>query len=117
MSDYPKANDAIQLREHLNAAISVRKRILWDGDYPEYPGEIGELMRYISTSLWCNHQYKPTEVRGILTRLESADLDEIRSVLTAISRSERFCTGAWKSALDNGKLDPVVRRAEQLTKA
>jgi hypothetical protein len=98
MTEAPTKDDAIRLREHLDAAISVCEQINCDGDYPEYPSAIGGLMRYITSSPWGNHQYKPTETKKILMRLDTANLDEIRSALTAVSRSERFCTGAWKNA-------------------
>ena len=117
MTNEPTASDATHLREHLDSAILVRDQIAWDGDYPDYPSQIRELMNYITSSSWCNPQYKPTETKEILTRLDSADLSEVRSVLTAVSRSERFCTGAWKNALEDGRLDQVVSRAEKITKA
>ena len=116
MTEAPTKDDATRLREHLDAAIFVREQINCDGDYPEYPSAISGLMRYITSSPWCNQQYKPTETKEILTRLDTADLDDIRSVLTAVSRSERFCTGAWKNALADGRLDVIVSRAEQLIK-
>ena len=117
MTEDPTAADAIQLREYLDAATTARGKISWDGDYPEYPREISDLMHYITNSTWCNHQYDPTEAKNILERLGSADFNEIRSILTAVSRSERFCTGAWKSTLEGGTLDDIVSRAEQITKA
>ena len=117
MTTDPTSDDATRLREHLDAATLVRGEIAWEGDYPDYPSQIGDLMTYITSSPWCNPQYKPADTKEILARLDTANLYEVRSVLTAVSRSERFCTGAWKSALEDGRLDLVVSRAEQITKA
>ena len=105
------------LREHFDTAMSVCDQISWEGNYPAYPDEVSALMRYITASPWCNPQYKPTETKAVLERIQGANLDEVRSVLTAASRSERFCTGAWKDALEVGRLDLIVARAEELTNA
>lgn len=117
MTNKPTAEDARRLREQLEAATLVRGEIAWEKDYPDYPKQISDLMTYITTSPWCNREYKPSETREILARLDTANLLEIMSVLTAISRSERFCTGAWQGALEKGMLDKVVSRAEQITEA
>lgn len=117
MTNDPTADDAKRLREYLDAASSVRGDIAWEEDHPDYPSQIGDLMGYIANSPWCYPGYRPAAIREILENIDTADLTEIRSLLTAIFRSERFCSGAWKSALEEGMLNQVVSRAEQITKA
>ena len=117
MSDYPTEDDAKRLRGLVDSAMAVRYDITWDHDYPNYPEQIRELMTYITTSVWCNSQYKPAKTKQIPDHLDQADLEEVRSLLTALSRSERFLTGSWKNALESGRLENVVQRAEQLIRA
>jgi hypothetical protein len=50
----------------------------------------------------------------IFENLQAADLLEMRSALTAISRAERFSTGSWINALREGKITEVIERARVL---
>ena len=117
MTTEPNRDDFELLQEHYDGAVAVRDKISWSGDYPDYPYAVTALMRYITSSPWCNHEYQPTATNGILARLDTADLLEVRSVLTSISRGERFTAGSWRTALHDGHLSAVIERAENLTEA
>ena len=110
----PDPSDFAELREHFDKAHSVREKIGSKNGYPDYPEEIRALMKYLSFSPWCDRGYQPSQTNSILARIDSATLDEVRSVLTAILRSERFCDGAWKRIMTDGTLQTVVTRAGQL---
>ena len=117
MPNEPNLDDFKCLKEHFDSAVAAQDNITWIGDYPEYPEAVTGLMRYIATSPWCYYEYQPGTTQGILDRLDSANLVDVRSVLTAISRSERFCTGSWRSALQEGRLSAVIERAKKITEA
>ena len=40
--------------------------------------------------------------------------DEVRTELTAIIRAERFCSGAWHSAAESGRLLKLLERLKEL---
>jgi hypothetical protein len=103
-----------RLQAHFNSAMAVRHDIVWRGNYPEYPEPIAGLMNYIGSSPWCNDQYDPGDTGAIFDRLYSADLADVRTVLTAIYRSERFCDGGWEIYLSDGVLARVIERARHL---
>ena len=117
MNTGPTARDLDELRGYFDAAISACDEIGIKDGYPVYPKPISEFMRYIASSSWCDHNYKPAETRDILSRIDSASISEVKSALTAVSRSERFSTGAWKTALVEGRISLVVERAAKILKA
>ena len=47
--------------------------------------------------------------------LESADLDDLRRLLTAIFRKERFCDGTAEVAFRDGTIVRVLRRLAELS--
>jgi len=116
MNAEPTSQDLNLLKAHYESAVADRDAMEWTGDSPDYPESIPALMTYVTSSAWCNQDYQPTETKEILGRLQSASLSEVCSVLTAISRSERFCTGSWKRVMEDGKMSLVVARAEELMK-
>ena len=119
MNSEPTADDFALLLRYFEEAMAGREAISWsDGfpDYPVYPEAVEALMDYISSSPWCNHEYEPGETKEILDHIDSADMTQVRSALTAIARHERFCDGSWQGSLEDGILSPVIERARQLTR-
>lgn len=111
MSSPVTPEDLKTLQTHLASALATVADTRWEGLYPQYPEAIPSLMGYIMSSPWGDHAYQPSRTSEILSRLDRADLAEIRSVLTAISRSERFGDGNWEAFLKSGTLTAVVQRA------
>lgn len=64
-------------------------------NYPKYPNEINEFMGALTQDPWGVLNYGTHDSQQILKSIESADLFQIRCVLTALGREERFCEGAW----------------------
>ena len=114
MFTQPNADDFHSLQEHYTRAMKVADEMTWLDDYPEYPDTVIDLMNYINTSPWCDVEYPPEKSLEIFENVKTADLLEVRSALTAISRAERFCTGSWITAFNDGKLKNVIERAREL---
>lgn len=114
MSSEPTIGDQSRLQAHFDAAMAVRHEIPWKAGFPEYPEAITALMHYIGSSPWCDDHYDPGATGTVFDRLDSADLTDVRTVLTAIHRSERFCDGAWELYLNDGALARVIERAAHL---
>ncbi|NIM78593.1 MAG: hypothetical protein GTO20_07360 [Candidatus Aminicenantes bacterium] len=100
-------------RLYLKAKKSLRE-IEWVGFYPRYPEPISSFMKYITSSPWCNPNYKPEETKKLIDEIETADLISLRSILTAASRGERFCDGHWKSVIESERIESVIKRAREI---
>jgi hypothetical protein len=59
---------------------------------------------------WQDEGRRLVEGNGV----ESADLDDLRRLLTVIFRKERFCEGTVAAAFDDGLLVRVLRRVDRL---
>ncbi|MEM8858384.1 MAG: DUF6508 domain-containing protein [Chloroflexota bacterium] len=84
--------------------------------YPTYPQEIKSFMFSLSEGKWANTAYDPRKNQAYLDNIQSADMFACTSIMTAISRGERFSDGLWKSVLQSDTLDKVIARAKQLTR-
>lgn len=80
--------------------------------YPRYPKEISDFMYLLNKKPW-SISYRPSKIINTLNNIEQANIDEIREVLTGISRAERFCDGAWENSLKSRILDPVFKRLRE----
>lgn len=81
--------------------------------YPKYPDEVSDFMQALSAPPWMI-SYRPEAVADIMKNIETANIDEIRGVLTGSSRAERFCDGAWEQVMETRMLDPVFERLRQI---
>lgn len=50
------------------------------------------------------------------TKIASVDLPTLRMLITAIVRNDRFCEGAFLSAIQNGLIATILKRLEVLIK-
>ena len=110
----PALSDLERLEAHFQSAMSARKDIRWSGLLVEYPEPVSALMLYLAEPPWCDFDYDPCDTERILGRMATADMAEVRSVLTAMFRCERFCDGGWEGALGDGTLASAVARAREL---
>lgn len=88
-----------------------------DPRWPEYREPVERLFIAFTHEPWGLPDYSPEaaavlrdEPRGI----ETATLDELRELLTAAARSERFYHGSWDALLRDGTIDRALRRLAQL---
>ena len=81
---------------------------------PRYPQAVNLLMERLCREPWVDRNYRPDAIAQIRLKIAEASFDEIRSLLTATSRSERFCDGAWLAVLTKDELAPAIRRLGEL---
>ena len=113
----PTFADLERLEAFLQAAMSALGDIRWDDMYPEYPEAVSALMEYIAVSPWCDFDYDPQDAERILGHMENANMEEVRSAITAMCRYERFCSGGWERLLNDGSVASAVGRARTLLTA
>jgi len=79
--------------------------------YPEYPPEIEEFFREVSQPWWCDYDYDTRDAQKLIEeKIDTADIDQIKTMLTYVARGERFCDGFWIRVLRSGKLIQIFRR-------
>jgi len=84
--------------------------------YPVYPESIENFFHYLTMSVWCNDNYQPNQITNLMKSIQEASLMDIRSILTAAGRAERFSIGYWQGILKNDELSVVIERARELIK-
>ena len=106
--------DVARLLDAFARARRSVDRIAWDDKtWWSYPAEITAFFQLLSQAPWTDAQYQPARD---LQRLDDAAFlaaatpDELRAVLTAAMRAERFSEGAWKTMFDRKQLEPVMTR-------
>jgi hypothetical protein len=110
----PTRDDFLRLVKLHKLALETVSEIGHNEGFIIYPEPVLELMRYLSLPPWNDPGYDPGHTVEVLRRIDGADIGEVRSVLTAACRSERFCDGAWEAVLRDGVLSKVLRRADQI---
>lgn len=110
----PSYGDYEALETMLDAALQAMPQIeRRDGDLT-YPEAIRSLFREVASKTWRAPTYSREELPRIAEQVDEASLDEVRSALTAINRSERYFGGSWARYLDNGTVTRLVRRMGEL---
>lgn len=107
-------SDLELLERNYQTALANVDKIKRTHGYPYYPKEISDFMHSLCFETWVNHSYRANEISNILSHIEQADFNEIREVLTAVSRAERFCDGSWEETLSTKMLDPVFARLREI---
>ena len=88
--------------------------------YPEYAGVVVEFFRAASAACWNDYEYDPSSAGPMLKEpgfVESADLSQIRTVLTYCVRGERFCDGFWAGVIEDGRIRRILERLAELRPA
>lgn len=110
----PSLDDIHKLEQLYATARSDVGKIVVGKDGPVYPESIITLMRYIQNSPWSDPDYRLDEAGQAVAKLSSASMNEIRTVLTAKARSERFCAGAWYEIMKGNLMASAIARAQEI---
>jgi hypothetical protein len=81
--------------------------------YPVYPADVQEFFRLASQPCWCDRQYDPEAASKMLAdplQVDSASLNQVKSMLTYCVRGERFGDGFWEQVLEQGQIIELLRR-------
>lgn len=84
---------------------------------PEYDPVVREFIRVASAECWLDREYNPEEARQMLESEEciaSANLAQVRTMLTYCVRGERFCSGHWSSAIKGGYIRRLLDRLTEI---
>lgn len=102
------------LETQYRLALNALEKIEYHEGYPYYPQEIRDFMNWLIQPPWGDTSYDPSQVTDILSTIDTATINQIRCVLTAANRAERFSDGVWLHMLENRQLDPVFKRLRDL---
>ncbi len=102
------------IKKYEGAVESYKLHGVAESRYCEYPAEVDDFMRYLQEEPWVKCDYSPDDMEGVFKSIESASIDDIRVVLTGVSRAERFSDGYWKSVFETGRLSLVIERLKEI---
>lgn len=86
----------------------------------EYNETVHEFMDTIRETGWLDYGYDPVDAQKLLMDEEviaRATIPQIRQMLTAVVRGERFCDGWWMSIIDEGNVRRVLERLAEIGRA
>jgi hypothetical protein len=72
-----------------------------------------DLHELVANVPWRNYDYNREKARTIIQNSEllaSASLSDIKNALFTLTRVERFCSGAWESAINDGTFVNLLER-------
>ena len=88
--------------------------------WPEYHEVVEEFSRVASGECWSDYDYRPDEAGRMLEKddvIRTADLDQIKTMLTYCVRGERFCDGHWGAMIEGGYVRRLLQRVAELRSA
>ena len=85
--------------------------------WPEYDPVVEAFVRVASSECWTDYDYNPESAGQLLEMdesVQSADLDQIKTMLTYCVRGERFCSGHWEAMIESGNVRKLLQRLSEL---
>ncbi len=89
----------------------------WEGHYPIYAADVTQFVRLVGDPWWMDTGYQPQESGQMLADdalIQSAGLDQIKTMLTFFVRGERFSDGHWGWLLENGRIQSLLHRLQTI---
>ncbi len=83
------------------------------GCYPQYNPDVGRFFTAAGGHRWTDYNYVPSAMKNAYdddSFIATANLEQIKSLITYCVRAERFCDGAWKSMIASGRLQCILER-------
>ncbi|MCP4425622.1 MAG: hypothetical protein GY803_14095 [Chloroflexi bacterium] len=87
----------------------------WKTYYPVYDDDVVEFFKLAGHPWWMDRGYQINEAGAMLRDdavVQSASLDEIKTMLTFCVRGERFSDGHWEGLLKDGRIQALLRRLQ-----
>jgi len=85
--------------------------------WPEYDPIVMEFIEVAERECWIDPEYLSKSAGQLLDdedAVKSADLDQIKTMLTYCVRGERFCTGHWGAMIEKGYVRRLLERLAEL---
>jgi len=85
--------------------------------WPEYEPIVMEFFKVAEWECWTDFDYLSTSAGLTLDdedAVRTADLNQIKTMLTFCVRGERFCTGHWNGVIENGHIRRLLERLAKL---
>lgn len=85
--------------------------------WPVYNPAVAQFYQVASQVWWCDYDYQPAQAWEMLqddTSIQSASIDQVKTMLTYCARGERFCDGHWGAMIEKGYVQKLLRRLECL---
>jgi len=85
--------------------------------FPVYPPDVEQFFRLASQPCWCDYQYNLGDPGAMLeddSLVQSAGMEQIKTMLTYCVRGERFCSGHWGAVLRSGRVVALLKRLQVL---
>lgn len=98
--------------EKLNA-VPHDQIVSWEKGYPEYHPDVRAFFQQTST-FWNDYDYVQNMEGLNLEDVATFDLAQIKTVLTKVTRGERFHDGLWAQAVQSGLFVAIQERLTQL---
>jgi len=86
-----------------------------DTPHPIYTQMVNKLFTEASNDIWMDFAYKPEIQQTLITEedyIQSASLENIKSLITYCVRGERFCRGHWNQMIQKGYIKNILNRLE-----
>lgn len=85
--------------------------------WPEYSKVVADFFQVASRKCWCDYGYVPEEAGQMLEDgwvVRNASLAQVKTMLTYCVRGERFATGHWAWAIEQGHICRLLERLAEL---
>jgi hypothetical protein len=85
--------------------------------WPVYDEVVKEFVEVASRECWRAYGYRPEEAARMLKDdnvVITANLDQIKIMLTFCIRGERFCDGHWNTMIKGGQIKRLLERLSKL---
>jgi hypothetical protein len=89
----------------------------WEHYHPVYAADVTQFVRLASDPWWMNTGYQLNQAGQMLADdavVQSASLEQIKTMLTYFVRGERFSDGHWGRLLENGRVQALLHRLQSI---
>ena len=88
-----------------------------DAPYPIYNAIVSKFFTEASNDIWMDFEYDPAVQQKLIVDeryIQSATLENIKSLITYCVRGERFCDGHWNGMIKKGYIKNILNRLQTI---
>ena len=90
---------------------------VFQAPWPKYHPIVEAFFQTLGKDCWLDFNYNPAEAQKMLSDeifIKTADLAQIKTMLTYCTRAERFGDGAWEGAIIGGTIRQLLERLDAI---